>query len=395
MADLFKERIRFPMSVTELKRRHNAVKAEMEKQGLDMIIMSNNNQYLGGYIRYFTDIPASNAYPVTVLFEKTGEVSTYTLGDPDRPVPFEWAARVITNRTSLPYFRSLDYTKNYDVDAISKFMKSKNVKRLGLVGVGMLDYHMVSSIIERTGVKTVNFTPALDKIKMVKSPEEIKFIELSVKMHEDSIAFMQSILKPGMYEYDLRAELAGWLKKEGSEEQLLLLCSGPKVPHIIHPFYQNRQIQKGDYINVLNESSGPGGYYSEITRTFSMGEPAKEAVEAYAVAVELQHWVADMLAPGVPANTIWKKYNERLREMGLPEENRLFIHGQGYDLVEMPGFGDEDDTILGEGMYLAIHPTILFSSGHWGHSCEDFLVTADGYKDMFTALKQEIVIVDC
>ena len=396
MPDLFKERIRFPMSLSELGRRHTAVKAAMEKEGIDMLLMSNDNQFLGGYIRYFTDIPAGNAYPMTVMFEKTGEITSICMGIPSQPGPPPWAARVITNRISIPYFRSLNYTHSYDADAIAKLVKDKNIKKLGIVGMGMVSHVIISTIKEKTSAEVVNATPLVDKIKAVKSAEELEFVKMSVKMHEESIGHIKSILKPGMYEYELRAELARWLKVYGSEEQLLILQSqSEKVPHIIPQFYQNRQIQKGDYVTVLNESSGPGGFYAEIMRTFVLGEPSKTAVEAYDTAVELQKWVAEMLRPGVAANSIWPKYNARLREMGMPIEERLFMHGQGYDLVEMPGFGEGDDTILEEGMFIALHPNVyLPGNNEHGVCCEQFLVTPQGGLNMYSLNKQEIVIVE-
>ena len=152
MTDFFKERIRFPMSLSELGRRHTAVRAAMEKEGIDMLLMSNDNQFLGGYIRYFTDIPAGNAYPMTVLFEKNGEITTINCGIQSQPSPPPWAARVITNRVSLPYFRSLNYTHSYDADYIAGFLKDKNIKKLGLVGVGMISHVIISEIKDNTNV---------------------------------------------------------------------------------------------------------------------------------------------------------------------------------------------------------------------------------------------------
>ena len=261
--------------------------------------------------------------------------------------------------------------------------------------MGMLGYAMISRIKENTGVELINATPLVDKIKAVKSPTEQEFIKMSVKMHEDSVDFVKSILKPGMYEYELHAELARWLKIYGSEEQLLILMSQTgKVPHIIPRFYQNRQIQKGDYVTVLNESSGPGGFYCEIARTYVLGEPSKAAVEAVKVGAELQKWSASMLKPGVPANTILKKYNDRLKEMGIPPEERLYMHGQGYDLVEMPGFGEKDETILEEGMFISIHPAIDIPGGEHAYVCEDYLITEKGAQLQMTKHKQELVIIE-
>jgi len=89
-----------------------------------------------------------------------------------------------------------------------------------------------------------------------------------------------------------------------------------------------------------------------------------------------------------------KLYNDRLREMGMPIEDRICIHGQGYDLVEMPGFGEEDETILEENMFIAIHPGVyLPGSKEHGTCCEDFLITPEGAVNQYT-LNQELIVID-
>ena len=82
---MFKERIRFPIPTRELERRWRLVKAEMQKQGIDLLIMQNSNMFLGGYVRYFTDIPAEHAYPVSVLIPADGDMITISSSSPDNP----------------------------------------------------------------------------------------------------------------------------------------------------------------------------------------------------------------------------------------------------------------------------------------------------------------------
>ena len=80
--------------------------------------------------------------------------------------------------------------------------------------------------------------------------------------------------------------------------------------------------------------------------------------------------------------------------MGMPIEERLLMHGQGYDLVEMPGFGEDDDTILGEGMFIALHPNVFLpGNGEHGVCCEQFIVTPEGGVNQYS-LKQELIVIE-
>ena len=54
------ERLVTPISTAELERRWAAVRAAMEAEGIDVLLMQNNNDFMGGNVKYFTDLPATN-----------------------------------------------------------------------------------------------------------------------------------------------------------------------------------------------------------------------------------------------------------------------------------------------------------------------------------------------
>src|SRR5450759_5311113 len=64
------ERLNTPISTAELERRWRAVRAAMAKEKIDVLLMQNNNDHMGGYVKYFTDMPATNGYPMTVVFPR-------------------------------------------------------------------------------------------------------------------------------------------------------------------------------------------------------------------------------------------------------------------------------------------------------------------------------------
>src|SRR5689334_23478542 len=74
------ERLNTPVSTAELERRWRAVRAAMAKERIDVLLMQNNNDYMGGYVRYFTDMPATNGYPNTVVFPRDEEMSVVCQG---------------------------------------------------------------------------------------------------------------------------------------------------------------------------------------------------------------------------------------------------------------------------------------------------------------------------
>ena len=53
-------RIPVRISDDELLRRWTAVRAAMQGLGIDALVMQSTNDWLGGTVKWFTDIPANN-----------------------------------------------------------------------------------------------------------------------------------------------------------------------------------------------------------------------------------------------------------------------------------------------------------------------------------------------
>ena len=56
-------RMRDPISTSELERRWAATRTAMRSAGLDALVVQSAEDWMGGYSRWFTDQPATNAYP--------------------------------------------------------------------------------------------------------------------------------------------------------------------------------------------------------------------------------------------------------------------------------------------------------------------------------------------
>ncbi len=60
--------IRSPISTAEMERRWALTRSALQAQGLNAILLHATNDWLGGDLRWFSDIPATNGYPRTVIF---------------------------------------------------------------------------------------------------------------------------------------------------------------------------------------------------------------------------------------------------------------------------------------------------------------------------------------
>ena len=77
------ERVETPISMAELERRWAAVRQAMVAQGIDALVTQNSSDWLGGYVKWFTDIPAHNDYPRNVIFHRDDLMTVVEMGNKD------------------------------------------------------------------------------------------------------------------------------------------------------------------------------------------------------------------------------------------------------------------------------------------------------------------------
>ena len=132
---------------------------------------------------------------------------------------------------------------------MESYIVDHRCKVVGLVAPSLLNYKLVQYLKEALpDVSFIDATELVDEIKAVKSEDEIQAIKRTVALHDQVLQMVPGIVKPGMYEYDLRAEVNKFLISKGSEENLVMMGSAPQgtpTPKL-HSFYQNRRIEDGD-----------------------------------------------------------------------------------------------------------------------------------------------------
>jgi len=378
------ERVHHPIATRELERRWNAVRAAMERQGIDVLLMQNNNDFMGGYVKYFTDIPATHGYPYTVIFPKDDRMTVIVQAafNDDRKLPPEGDGyrRGVQRVLGAPYFYSAQYTTLYDAELAERTLAPYARGTIGLVGRGTLPISLMDHLRSRLpSARFADATDLVDFIKVVKSEDEIAHIRRTAAVQDGAIEAAMRAVAPGKREIEIAAVAEHYVLDHGGEQGLFLACSHPPGDpgHWGNRHLQNRTLREGDMFTLLIESNGPGGFYTEISRTCVIGKAPQSMKEDFEILLEGRKLTLGMLRPGASCREIWDTYNEFLRKRARPQENRLYCHGQGYDLVERPLVRlDEPMTILA-GMNITCHPTFV-ASGAFNTICDNYLVGQDG-----------------
>jgi Xaa-Pro aminopeptidase len=392
MSELKYERSGYAIPTRELERRWNLVRKAMKAAQIDCIILQNEGGMMGGYVRYFTDSPA-NHYRTTVLFPANEDMMIINHGAPGfNKFPPHWTPRGVKGNILAPYIQTFNFTENYAAEAAVKYIKENRFKKIGFVAMTSISaalYQYVTSNI--TGVEFVDASNLVDEIKAVKGPDEIAIIKKTVLLHDQMMAMVPGFFRPGRYEYEIRSDIIKLCQDWGSEEQNVMVGSDPARSMMFPPMFENRRIGQGDVLTCLIEISGEEGYFAEVGRAFSMGEPDKDLQDAYDTSLQAQKLIAGMMKPGADPARIYEIANDFLVSKGYNREERLVAHGQGYDMVERPGFAPGETMLIKENMLIAIHMGAHGQNGG-ASSTDNYLITAEG-AELLTGTPQKIIIV--
>ncbi len=379
---MHEENLLHPISTTELERRWRLVRDEMRERRIDVLVMQNSTDHMGGYVKWFTDLPATNGYPKTVLFPLDDQMTLIEqgpFGGMQIIQPGDHAYRGVAKRLLNPSYCSAHYTRHYNSEQAIAEIEAKGYRRVGLVATAAMYYDFCEHIRRALApaVEFVDATEFVDRHKVVKSPEERDRIRRTAAMQDQVMARVLEGIRPGMRDLEVTA-LAQYVGHTlGSEQGTFNGASAPlgRPSHLhLHRHEQARVLKPGDHLSLLVENNGFGGFYTEIARTFVLGKASNELIDGYETVKEAQRHSLQYLRPGVRCADMFAEYEAFMQRRGLPAEKRLYAHGQGYDMVERPLIRNDETMTIEEGMNIVVHPG-LSTPSMFAVVCDNFLVT--------------------
>ncbi|MDQ3760937.1 MAG: Xaa-Pro peptidase family protein [Actinomycetota bacterium] len=218
----------------------------------------------------------------------------------------------------------------------------------------------------------------LAQLRMRKDSAEIAALTAAGQAIDRVHARMGEWLRLGRTEAQVGADVAAAIVAEGHvAAAFVIVGSGP---HGASPHHDvsDRMVQPGDVVVVDIGGPTPEGYFSDCTRTYSLGEPADtDVTRCYAVLQAAQDAAVAAITPGVTAQQVDAAARVPITDAGLGER---FIHrtghGIGLEVHEEPYIVTGNDLVLEPGMAFSIEPGV-YLPGRWGARIEDIVVVTE------------------
>lgn len=240
--------------------------------------------------------------------------------------------------------------------------------------------------LRRLGVDLQEGQEVMEQARIIKSPDEIKALRVSIDVCEEGMRAMRAAMRPGVTENEVWSELHRVNIARGGEWiETRLLASGPRT----NPWFQessNRPLEAGDLLSFDTDLIGPMNYCADISRSWLVGDgrPSDEQRRIYAMSREQIEFNTALIKPGlsyleftekawaIPQSFATNRYSCVAHGVGLCDEYPLIFYSQDAELFGCDGIIEENST-------LCVESYIGEVGGNEGVKLEQqVLVTANG-----------------
>jgi Xaa-Pro aminopeptidase len=226
-----------------------------------------------------------------------------------------------------------------------------------------------------------------------KSPSEIDAITRAQRIAEGVFDEILGILRPGLSERDVGAEIVYRAVKAGASGVSFppIVASGPQgaLPHA-RP--SDRVMNNGDIV-VLDFGCVVDGYRSDMTRTVALGKTSDEARGVHGVVLEALQRAADAARAGMNSRDLDAAARQSIRKAGLAA---AFVHslghGVGMEVHEWPRVSWNTDDILPSDCVITLEPGV-YLNGEFGVRIEDMVVLREGGNEVITRTTRDLLVV--
>jgi Xaa-Pro dipeptidase len=289
------------------------------------------------------------------------------------------------SQTPYQVFSYLDNPATWN-NAFQDALQANNLqgKRIGIAPTQFRFLEM--SFFQQANIKFVSTADQFSKLRMCKDEQEIAAMQKAAQIAEAALQETLKGIKTGVTEKEIANELTYQLLKNGCESELPFqpyVGSGPNGANP-HGSVTDRQILPGDLI-VIDFGARWGGYCSDITRTFALGQIAPERAHIYEIVKEANRVGRETARPGIPAGDVDRAARCLIDQAGYAQYfTHRTGHGLGLDIHEDPYLFLENELILEPGMTATIEPGIYISNQFGVRIEDDIVITPDGALSLTT-----------
>ena len=224
--------------------------------------------------------------------------------------------------------------------------------------------------------------PILHEMRLFKSASEVAVMKAAAKISAAAHKRAMTTAQPGVYEYQLEAELHHEFAIAGARSPAYATIVGSGENACVLHYTENSKVMEAGELVLIDAGAEYMGYAADITRTFPVsGKFTKPQKDIYNLVLRAQQNALNFITPGVTLKDatlrVVEVITEGLVELGIltgsVSENlenetwrAYFMHGLGHfiglDVHDVGNYRiDGEDRPLQPGMVITVEPGIYIS----------------------------------
>lgn len=291
-----------------------------------------------------------------------------------------------------------------DVTVVLVDRQNSYTKRLAedllLLGVETLGYEESQLTVaefqayeDALDVELIPMQKELDSLRWVKADWEVERMRRAQEITDRTFAQILQIIKPGMTEKQLQAELIYCLYQNGADGLSFdpIVVSGPNTS-LPHGVATDRVIREGDFV-TMDFGVRLDGYCSDMTRTVAVGFATEEMKSVYETVLQAQLAGIAATKAGVTGREVDAAARKVIADAGYGE---YFGHGYGHGIGllvhESPSCNAGGETVMEANMVASAEPGI-YLPGKFGVRIEDVVIFKEGGCENLTHSPKNLIII--
>ena len=295
------------------------------------------------------------------------------------------------------------------IDKCDGVYLNKNMHSRSTSEVETRDDRFRKNFISRFEKNIYESAPIMHELRSQKSEIEINLIQNACNITEKGVRRILPMIKPGVMEYEIEAELMHeFLKNRSSGFAYQPIIGSGRNSCVLHYIDNNQECKDGDIL-LMDFGAEYANYSSDLTRTVPVnGRFTNRQKSVYNSVLCVMKEATKMLRPG----TLFKEYNVeigkimeselinlklldshdvRKQDPKNPLYRKYFMHGTshylGLDVHDVGSF----EWPMREGMVFTCEPGIYILEEELGIRLEnDILITSKGPDDLMKNIPIEV-----
>ena len=242
-------------------------------------------------------------------------------------------------------------------------------------------------------VEWVETNLIVERVAAVKDENEIECFRAACKIIDAVFEEILDIIKEGVTENELAAEVSYRTKMMGSEVDPFepIIASGWRsaLPHGIS---STKKIKKGEML-VIDFGATVGGYAGDMTRTVAVGDPDEKMVQIYEVVLGAQKAAVDSAKEGISGAELDAVARGYISERHYGEQfGHSLGHGLGLDVHSWPRVSEVNKEPLLTNMVVTIEPGVYLPGLGGVRIEDDIVIKKDGCENLTGSPKEFISV---